>query len=84
MKHLDKIILALAIIALIGALFTTIHTYIDGERWAWYDAGYDDALNDLGISYINGRIYLEDCPLGIDTRTQRGYNYPQEVSHDAH
>lgn len=84
MKHLDKIILALAIIALIGALFTTIHTYIEGERWAWYDAGYDDALNDLGISYINGRIYLEDCPLGIDTRTQRGYNYPQEVNHDAH
>ena len=84
MKTLERIILVAMVIALLGALFTTIHTYIDGERWAWYDAGYDDALNDLGISYINGTMYIEGCRLGIDTRTQRGYNYPQEVNHDAH
>jgi len=64
MKTLEKIILVAMVIALLGALFTTIHTYIDGERWAWYDAGYDDALDDLGISYINDRMYLEDCYLG--------------------
>jgi len=54
MKHLDKLILVLAIIALLGAFVSTLHTYIEAERWAWYDAGYDDALADNGIVYING------------------------------
>lgn len=84
MKTLEKLVLVAMIIALLGAFITTLHTYIDGERWAWYDAGYDDALNDLGITYINGEIYLEDCRLGFDSRVYRGYNYPQEVNRDAH
>lgn len=64
MKHLTKIVTVLMIVALIGAFIATLHTYIDGERWAWYDSGYDDALEDLGIVSINGVLYLEDCPLG--------------------
>lgn len=84
MKRLETLLIVAIIIALLGAFVTTMHNYIESERWAWYDAGYDDALNDLGIVYINGTMYIEDCRLGIDTRTQRGYNYPQEVNHDAH
>ena len=61
---LEKLLLVAIIIALLGAFVTTLHTYIEGERWSWYDAGYDDALADLGITYINGGLYLEDCPLG--------------------
>lgn len=75
MRRLEKIVVALAIIALLGALISTLHTYIEGERWAWYDAGYDDALNDLGVVYINGVLYLEDCPLGRDAR---GYTCARE------
>lgn len=64
MKTLEKLVLVAMIIALLGALISTLHTYIEDERWAWYDAGYDDALNDAGIVYINGTMYLEDCPVG--------------------
>ena len=72
MRHLEKIIVALAIIALLGALVSTLHTYIDGERWAWYDAGYDDALEDMGVVIINGRAYLEDCPIGYTRNYTKG------------
>ena len=64
MKTLEKLVLVAVIIALLGAFVTSLHSYIEAERWSWYDAGYDDALDDLGISYINGRMYLEDCYLG--------------------
>ena len=71
MDKLAKLVLVLAILAVIGALVSTVHTYMEQERWAWYDAGYDDALADNGIVYINGRMYLEDCPLGV-ARTHYG------------
>ena len=58
MDKLSKLVLVLAILAVIGALVSTLHTYIEAERWAWYDAGYDDALNDNGIVYINGTRYM--------------------------
>ena len=57
MDKLSKLVLVLAILAVIGALVSTLHTYIEAERWAWYDAGYDDALADNGIVYINGTRY---------------------------
>lgn len=72
MKRLEKLIAVLAIIALLGALVSTLHTYIDGERWAWYDAGYDDALEDMGVVIINGRAYLEDCPVGYTRNYTKG------------
>ena len=43
MKPLNKIILAALIIALLGALITTLHSFLDAERWAWYDAGFKAA-----------------------------------------
>ena len=64
MKRLEKIVTVLVIIALLGALASTLNTYIQGELWGWYDSGYDDALEDMGVVIINGRIYLEDCPIG--------------------
>ena len=54
MKQLDALLIALVIVAVIAAAVSPLHTYINGERWTWYDAGYDDALGDLGITYING------------------------------
>lgn len=64
MTRFEKILTVAVIIALLGAFVSTLHTYIEGERWGWYDSGYDDALEDLGITYINGVMYLEDCYLG--------------------
>ena len=54
MKRLEALLIALVIIAVFAAAVSTLHTYMEEERWAWYDAGYDDALGDLGITYING------------------------------
>lgn len=74
MKTLEKLVLVAMIIALLGAFVTSLHSYIEAERWSWYDAGYDDALEDMGVVTINGRIYLEDCPLGFDTSSKNAYN----------
>ena len=79
MKRLEKIVTVLVIIALLGALASTLNTYIQAELWGWYDAGYDDALEDLGIVYINGELYLEDCLVGysrteLDRSNLSGYN----------
>lgn len=78
MRRLEKIVVALAIIALLGALISTLHTYIEDERWAWYDAGYDDALADFGISIFNGKVYVEDCYLGEYKHSPNTWTYTQE------
>ena len=43
MKHLYRLIAVAVLLALLGAFISTLHTYIDGERWAWYDAGFKAA-----------------------------------------
>lgn len=78
MKTLEKLVLVAMIIALLGAFITTLHTYIEGERWAWYDAGYDDAMADYGISLINGKVYLEDCCLGEYKHSPYTWPYTRE------
>lgn len=76
MKRLETLLIVAIIIALLGAFVTTMHNYIEGERWAWYDCGYDDALADYGISVYNGKVYLEDYCLGSYTHSP--YTFPQE------
>ena len=52
------LIAALLIAAIIGA--TAFKRWFDRERWGWYDAGYDDAYEDLGLVRLNGALYWQD------------------------
>jgi hypothetical protein len=61
---MKKLLKTLLIALLAAVLLFGMHWWIDQDRWAWYDAGYDDALNDLGIVYIDGEMITEGaCPL---------------------
>lgn len=57
MKKLITVFLIAGLIAMLGIGFYTWHM---SECWAWYDAGYDDAMGDFGIEFINGHRTINE------------------------
>lgn len=57
MKKLVTVFLIAGLIAMLGIGFYAWHM---NQCWAWYDAGYDDAMDDWDIEIVNGRRTIND------------------------
>ena len=57
---MSKLISALLILGIIALLGVGAYTWHMSECWSWYDAGYDDAMDDWDIEIINGHRIVNE------------------------
>ena len=57
---MNKLISAILILGIITLLCVGAYAWHMNECWAWYDAGYDDAMCDYDIEIINGHRTINE------------------------